>query len=144
MSSTGRLLKEYNDIKKNIEININIKPYEDDLYKWKGFIIGPNGTPYQGKSFNIECSVPLSYPLSPPKITFVDQIFHPNVYPSNGEICLDILKNQWTPAWTILFSCQAIIVLLTNPEPNSPLNCDAGNFLRSKDYRGFSSIAKFI
>mmetsp|Transcript_23075 Transcript_23075/g.51909 ORF Transcript_23075/g.51909 Transcript_23075/m.51909 type:complete len:145 (-) Transcript_23075:674-1108(-) len=144
MTSTGRLLKEFNDIRKNLEININIKPYEEDLYKWKGYILGPNCTPYQGRYYNIDCSIPLSYPLSPPKFRFGKKIFHPNVDPNNGEICLDILKSQWTPAWTIVFSCQAIIVLLSSPEPNSPLNCDAGNLLRTRDFRGYSSLSKVL
>ncbi len=61
-----------------------------------------------------------------------------------GEICLDILKNHWTPAWSLSLACQALIVLLANPEPGSPLNCDAGNLLRCKDFRGFSSLGKIF
>jgi peroxin-4 len=61
-----------------------------------------------------------------------------------GEICLDILKNHWTPAWSLSLACQALLVLLSNPEPSSPLNCDAGNLLRCKDFRGFSSLSKIF
>jgi ubiquitin-protein ligase len=48
-----------------------------------------------------------------------------------GEICLDILKDAWTPIWTLESTCRAIIFLLGSPAPDSPLNCDAGNLLRA-------------
>jgi peroxin-4 len=43
-----------------------------------------------------------------------------------GEVCLDLLKTAWSPVWTLQSACLAVAVLLTQPEPDSPLNCDAG------------------
>jgi len=78
----------------------------------------------------------------PPKVRFRTRIFHPNVHFKTGEICLDILKNAWSPAWTLHSVCQAITALLSDPAADSPLNCDAGNLLRSGDLRGYNSLAR--
>merc|ERR1712224_879734 len=88
----------------------------------------------------IICSV--NYPMSPPTVTFVTNIFHPNVMFDTGELCLDILKTDWSPAWTLQYVCRAVIALLQDPNADSPLNCDAGNLIRSGDTRGFRSMAR--
>jgi peroxin-4 len=140
MSTSNRLIKEFSDLKKEKDLNFKLIPDENNLHKWNGVLNGPSGTPYQDKNFEIKCKIPVSYPISPPEFTFKTKIFHPNIHLNRGEICLDILKSHWTPAWSLSLACQALIVLLANPEPSSPLNCDAGNLLRYNDFRGFSSL----
>lgn len=97
---------------------------EDDLTKWSGIITGPDGTPYEGLRFKISLQFPQSYPYTAPRVTFVSPMWHPNVDMS-GNICLDILKDQWSAVYnvqTILLSLQS---LLEEPNNSSPLNAVA-------------------
>lgn len=82
-------------------------------------------TPASGV-FELSVAAGADYPMRPPKIAFVTPIFHPNVLWRTGEICLDILKQNWTPAWDLQGACRAILALLSDPAADSPLNCDAG------------------
>lgn len=140
-----RLLKEHRELQresKKADSDVTLAPVDGNLYQWAGAINGPKDTPFEGGVFRLQVIVPPSYPLAPPNFKFATKLFHPNVHPKSGEICLDILKTAWSPAWTLQSTCRAIILLLSHPEPDSPLNCDAGNLLRNGDNRGFRSLAK--
>ena len=67
------------------------------------------------------------------------QIFHPNVS-EKGEVCLDILKEKWTPALTIGKVLLTISSLMEDPNPDNPLNQEAGSLL-SKDPQEFRKVA---
>jgi len=100
----------------------------------------PQGdSPYSGGVFFLAIHFPTDYPFKPPKVNFTTRIYHPNIN-SNGSICLDILRDQWSPALTIskgtviLISTMcakttadvatvllSICSMLTDPNPDDPL-----------------------
>ncbi|CAM8959063.1 hypothetical protein QQ045_003246 [Rhodiola kirilowii] len=143
-ASRARLFKELKEVQREKSADPDIQLVCDDsnIFKWTALIKGPSETAYEGGVFQLAFAVPEQYPLQPPQVRFLTKIFHPNVHFKTGEICLDILKNAWSPAWTLQSVCRAIIALMAHPEPDSPLNCDSGNLLRSGDKRGFLSMAR--
>lgn len=65
-------------------------------------------SPYSGGVFFLAIHFPTDYPFKPPKVNFTTRIYHPNIN-SNGSICLDILRDQWSPALTISKGTQTTI-----------------------------------
>ncbi|KAJ3189918.1 hypothetical protein HDU85_000204 [Gaertneriomyces sp. JEL0708] len=139
-----RLLKELRDYQQDPPAQVvELHPTsDDDLFSWRAEIVGAEGTSYEGGRFALDIQVPPTYPMQPPIIKFIGKICHPNVHIKTGEICLDLLKTAWSPAWTLQSACIAIAALLTSPEPDSPLNCDAANLLRCGDNRGYNSLVR--
>jgi ubiquitin-conjugating enzyme E2 D/E len=95
-------------------------PVDDDLSTWQGIIIGPEGTPYVGGVFKLEIIFPSDYPYKAPKVTFATPIYHCNINRA-GNICLDILKDKWSPVLTIGKVLLSICSLLSDPNPDDPL-----------------------
>lgn len=136
MSDIKRLRKELDDIQKNDIPNLSAGPINDNLFEWNAVILGPVGTPYEGGVFNLNISIPSNYPFKPPIVIFKTKIYHPNIS-ENGIICLDVLKDQWSPALSIYKILLSIQSLLTDPNPDSPLNGSAAQLYRSdrREYR---------
>ena len=116
-----RLMKEYEDIMSNPPDNCSASPIEEnDLYNWQATIYGTEGSPYYGGVFYLNISFPYDYPFKPPNINFITKIYHCNIN-NSGAICLDILKDTWSPALTISKVLLSICSLLNDPNPDDPL-----------------------
>lgn len=115
-----RIQKELKDLQKDEIPNVSTGPAADDLYWWQATIIGPADSPYAGGVFKLRINFPQDYPFKPPRLQFTTKIYHPNIN-ANGGICLDILKDQWSPALTIAKVLLSICSLLTDPNPDDPL-----------------------
>jgi ubiquitin-conjugating enzyme E2 D/E len=94
--------------------------------------MGPSDCPYHGGVFRLEIHFPSDYPFKPPKVIFLTKIYHPNVS-ANGAICLDILKDNWSPALTVGKVLLSICSLLTDANPKDPLMPEiAEQFIRNR------------
>ena len=120
MSTLKRIQKELIEITENPPYNCSAGVSDDNIYKWIASIIGPENSPYKGGVFKLEINFPDDYPFHPPKIRFVTRIYHCNINNSGG-ICLDILKDQWSPALTISKILLSICSLMDDPNPDDPL-----------------------
>ncbi len=121
MGTIKRIQNEYKEMISNPPSNCSAGPItDDDIYTWQATIIGPENSPYQGGVFYLNIEFPIDYPFRAPKIRFVTKIYHCNIS-SNGSICLDILKDQWSPALTVNKVLLSIISLLNDPNPDDPL-----------------------
>ena len=116
-----RIQKELSDLGADPPAGCSAGPDSDeDLQNWSAAIIGPQDSPFAGGLFYLNITFPAEYPFKPPKVVFMTKIYHPNIN-SNGSICLDILKDQWSPALTISKVLLSIQSLLTDPNPDDPL-----------------------
>lgn len=110
-------------IEKSISIDSKgdaVEKSEPNLFIWDATIIGPSDTPYDGGLFRLEMKFPSDYPFKPPKCRFLTKIYHPNIN-SEGGICVDILKGNWSPALTPGKVLLSISSLLEEPNPDDPL-----------------------
>ena len=120
MTSLKRIKKELLDLSENPLFNCSAGPIGDNLNEWEATIIGPEDTPYSGGVFILIILFPPDYPFNPPKIKFLTRIYHCNIN-QHGGICLDILKDQWSPALTISKVLMSISSLLSDCNPDDPL-----------------------
>ncbi|GKT36126.1 hypothetical protein ADUPG1_009148 [Aduncisulcus paluster] len=141
--TAARVQTELRRIARHPDENIIVKCDGTNMQRISAWLHGAKGTVYEKGQFELEFNIPENYPVVPLKVRMLTPIFHPNIDFRTGEICLDILKERegWTPAWGILSVCRAILILLDNPDADSPLNCDAGNMVRAGDFRAYKSTS---
>ena len=122
--TTRRIHNEYKEMLKNPPANCSAGPVNDiDIFSWNATIMGPDNSPYQGGIFYLKIDFPPDYPFKPPKVRFTTKIYHCNIN-SSGSICLDILKDQWSPALTISKVLLSICSMLSDANPKDPLMID--------------------
>lgn len=87
--TTRRLLKDHLKITKSPpEDGIFASPDKENIMKWEAVIIGPEDTPWEGGTFQLDITFPIDYPNYSPKLLFKTKMYHPNIY-EDGRICVD-------------------------------------------------------
>uniref|UniRef100_A0A2P2LU12 UBC core domain-containing protein n=1 Tax=Rhizophora mucronata TaxID=61149 RepID=A0A2P2LU12_RHIMU len=95
-----RIIKETQRLLSEPAPGISASPAEDNMRYFNVMILGPTQSPYEGGVFKLELFLPEEYPMAAPKVRFLTKIYHPNI-DKLGRICLDILKDKWSPALQI-------------------------------------------
>ena len=140
MSSNKRLVQELKEISTDPPVGCSGGIIDDNLFHWTASITGPEGCPYEGGVFLLDVKFPHDYPFKPPKMKFVTKIFHPNIS-HYGSICLDILKEQWSPALTLPQVLLSLMSLLTDANPIDPLEPEVA-MMYVKNRPAFDSTAR--
>merc|ERR1712071_470945 len=144
-SSTKSILKCIQDIlRKDLEgITIMAPSGHEDLREITAILAGPKETPYESGEFVCRLRLTDTFPKEPPKAYFITKIFHPNVEPRTGEVCVNTLKSDWKSSLGLDHVLLTIRCLLINPNAESALNEEAGKLLLD-DYSEFANRARIM
>jgi len=121
MELPKRIIKETENLIKRPTPGIVAIPHAENPRHFDITIQGPKDSCFERGVFRLELFLPEDYPMVPPKVHFLTKIYHPNV-DRVGRICLDILKDKWSPALQIDKVCLSIQLLLHSPNPDDPLD----------------------
>uniref|UniRef100_A0A8L7T8Z8 E2 ubiquitin-conjugating enzyme n=2 Tax=Onchocercidae TaxID=6296 RepID=A0A8L7T8Z8_BRUMA len=140
-SSSRRLKKELTDIQSSDSRTFCCVEFdENNLLHWTGLLV-PDKEPYNKGAFKVAIDFPVEYPFKPPKITFLTKIYHPNV-DEKGQVCLPIISpDNWKPATKTEQVMNALLGLITEPEPDHPLRADLAEEF-TKDRKKFNKTAE--
>jgi len=154
-TSSLLLKKQLQELIKNPVEGFSAGLTEDNIYEWDIVIIGPSDTLYEGGFFKAHMNFPRDYPEMPPKLKFLSEMWHPNVY-LNGDVCISILhppgddkygyekaSERWLPVHTIETILLSVISILSSPNDESPANLEAAKEWR-EDFPTFKKKVQRI
>lgn len=148
-----RLMQELQPLQKEKWVNIDTD--DTNLLRWKLglWVVNPDSV-WHGAYLKAEMRFPTEYPYQPPTFRFLTKnIYHPNVY-TDGNLCISILHKPGedeasgelaNERWNVLHGVESVLrsvlLLLDDPEINSPANVDASVLYR--DHRvDYDKLAK--
>ena len=150
-----RLQLEYNQILKDPNYFYSVEPDKKNFLKWNILLICPYDTIFEGATLKCYIEFPKEYPIKPPVFRFIDNLFHPNIYP-DGKVCISILhegvdvygyediNERWNPSHSVNSIIMSIITILANPNFESPANVDASKLWKENFLKYKQIIYKFI
>ncbi|KAH7152116.1 ubiquitin-conjugating enzyme/RWD-like protein [Dactylonectria estremocensis] len=137
-----RLMQELHPLLK--EKWVDIETDDTNLFHWRLglWVVNPDSV-WHGAYLKAEMRFPNDYPYQPPTFRFTTKaICHPNVY-TDGNLCISILHRPGedeasgelaNERWNVLHGVESVLrsvlLLLDDPEINSPANVDASVLYR--------------
>ncbi|KAL9127462.1 MAG: hypothetical protein Q9217_003662 [Psora testacea] len=127
--ASRRLFHEYKLLCTSPPDGITAGPIsEDDIFVWEALIQGPEGTPYEGGVYPAELKFPRDYPLSPPSMKFIGEVWHPNDDPMHYEKA----SERWSPIQSVEKILISVMSMLAEPNDESPANVEAAKMWRER------------
>jgi ubiquitin-conjugating enzyme (huntingtin interacting protein 2) len=125
-AASKRLQREFRELltPSAAEAGFDVEWVEGNPLHWKAQFRGPPDTPHAGGPFLVDVLFGAGYPFDPPKIKFETKVWHPNVSSASGAICLDILKDAWSPAMTMQTTLLSLQALLAQPNADDPQDAE--------------------
>lgn len=104
---------------------------KSDFTRYKLSITPMDGY-YKGGRYEFTIEAPRDYPLNPPKVLCITPVYHPNI-DLEGHVCLSTLRvdKDWSPVSTLSHVIYGLLSLFLEPNPDDPLNVDAGNTMKA-------------
>lgn len=135
MTISARLKSDIQEILNKTPEGFTVKFDEKDYLSCEAIIPGPDKSPWEGGKFEIVITFPANYPDNPPTVEFPCEMFHPNIKPANGKVCVNFLDpDEWKTEYNIYTVLTHIQMLLKNPNPLEPANIEAAElFVKNRD-----------
>ena len=86
------LAKELDDLNSHPVENVTAGPEGDSILIWRAYVLGQEGSPYDGGIFTLRIVFSVKWPQELPEIRFLTSMFHPGV----GEYRPDELSRART------------------------------------------------
>jgi ubiquitin-conjugating enzyme E2 G1 len=127
----------------------------DDPFKWNFTLLGIYNTPFEGEILYGTIIFPNNFPNEPPTIQFTSNIYHPNIY-VDGKVCMSILhssqienfydrpEEKWLPVHTIQSIILSMLLILQDPNIESPANIDAAKLFREDKKAYYRKVRTYL
>lgn len=135
-------MREIAACEKESDDEIFVSMIDESPFHLIGSFPGPIHSPFEHGLFKVDIVVPEGYPFHPLQMRFITKVYHPNVSSQSGAICLDILKDQWSPVYTLKTTLMSLRSLLCSPEPNDPQDAEVAKHYTT-DFHGYEKTARY-
>ena len=106
-----------------ITLGCSVGLVNGDIFHWRISLAGPSDTPYAGGMFFLTADFPDNYPIGCPEVKFINKMYHLNVNPNDGHVCISTLNN-WKQGTAFADVMTSIFALFYNQNPESPYSHD--------------------